>query len=170
MSAEIKGISKIVHTSHRKCPKMTVVFVADEAPGSHILGAPQCKTKWCTEEEIKAFSNFVLDQHDSKLVLEAYEHVLPLSLLESQAEGGEKRRRESGSMGLDRSTLRQERPLEDQLLEQAGYKKYGNECRLTVSTFEVLRGIGCYIGACKKKQVYIFFYYWGGVGGPLVLE
>eukprot|EP00731_Ephydatia_muelleri_P022738 Em0015g321a len=124
VSAEIKGISKIVHTSHRKCPKMTVVFVADEAPGSHILGAPQCKTKWCTEEEIKAFSNFVLDQHDSKLVLEAYEHVLPLSLLESQAEGGEKRRRESGSMGLDRSALRQERPLEDQLLEQAGYKKY----------------------------------------------
>ena len=135
MSAEIKGISKMVHTSHRKCSKMTVVFVADEAPGTQILGTPRCKTRWCSEEEIKAFSNFVLDQHDSKLVLEAYEHVHPLSLLESQAEGGEKRRRESEGMVIERPTSRHERPLEDQLLEQAGYKKYGNACKLTV-TFE----------------------------------
>ena len=123
MSADIKGISKIVHSSHRKRLKITVVFVADEAQGTHILGAPLCKTRWCSEEEIKTFSNFVLDKNDSKHVLEAYANLHPLSILESQDEGDEKKRRQS--VGIERAIIKQERPLEDQLLEQAGYKKYG---------------------------------------------
>ena len=130
VSADIKGIAKVIHSSHRKHPKMTVAFVAEQADGTHILGAPLCKTRWCSEEEIKSFSTFVLDTNDSKLVLGAYADLHPISILEGRDEGGEKKRKQSE--GMVKPTLKQERPLEDQLLEQAGYNKYGKCVMLTL--------------------------------------
>ena len=108
--------------------KLTVTFVAEEKPGRPNLGSPTHRLKKLTVGELEALSSYVLEPSILKLLQSAHgqETLSPSSLLECVDFAGKKRadrRRESEP--AETPQLQRETSLEEQMLEQSGYKHHG---------------------------------------------
>lgn len=124
------GISKIQLQTGKLMPgqKLTVTFAVEEKPGRPNLGSPPRRLKRLTVGELEALSSYVLEPGVLKLLQSSHDQgaLCPSALLECVDFAGTKRaerRRESEQAEMPQ--LPRETSLEEQMLEQSGYKHHG---------------------------------------------
>ena len=119
MNGEIQAVLRMKHLVARGT--VVVTFLAVVQPGRPLVHSPLLTLKWLALNELR-----VVDE--SLLSLVGSSNSYPMTILESIGERqGAKRRESEPVVGLELK-LQSVESLEDQVLKQAGYGKFGESC------------------------------------------